>query len=85
MKHMTDERLAEIEVDDGYPMTDLEIELLQALKADREVISTLAQLVDEMLESETGPFTEPDRNYGWNAARSFFSSEIQAIINGPFK
>jgi hypothetical protein len=42
---MSDKRIAEIEVDDGYPMTDLEIELLQALKTERELFKVYREFM----------------------------------------
>jgi hypothetical protein len=48
---MTNERLAEIEVDDGYPMSDLEIELLEALRAERASHLETLQSADKLMDA----------------------------------
>ncbi len=50
MSRMADERLAEIEIDDDYPINNWEAELLQALKAEREEVERLTEGMKELAE-----------------------------------
>jgi hypothetical protein len=51
---MKDKRLAEIVVDDGYPMTDLETELLRAITAERKhVVTQLEAQYDRLIRRDT--------------------------------